>query len=283
VGAGAHAPAAARAAARRVRARYAFFEGGRRMWGHGVGRKIVLTFDDGPYYQTTPRLLDHLDAFGVKAAFFVNSRNFDPDGLITGKSYKVLEEIHRRGHLLGNHTHSHPVLPSLTAEKQRKQIRLADRAIERITGAPSTLFRPPYGKLSPFAAKLLKKQGSTVVMWNLGSDDDKDFNVSKVVNNLMRKLERQGGGIILLHDTHYWSIEAVPSLLRAIRVESCKQLAAGEEPYEVTGLQYFHRPRQGARRTSPQDHRAWLQRRAALKRLCQTPAQAPVPAFIRGE
>ena len=52
-----------------VRARYDRFKGGRRMWGHGVGRKVALTFDDGPHYQTTPRLLDHLDAFLLTQGF----------------------------------------------------------------------------------------------------------------------------------------------------------------------------------------------------------------------
>ncbi len=266
-----------------LRARYAFFKNGREMWGNGVGRKIALTFDDGPSYRTTPRLLDHLDAFGVKATFFVNSKNFNRYGLLSSKSYAALVEVHRRGHLIGNHTYAHPLLTAIPAAKQRRQIEHTERAIQEITGVPTYLFRPPFGALSHYAKKLLRKLGTTVVMWNIGSDDDKNFNVSKVVNTLMRKLDMLGGGIVLLHDTHYWSVEAVPYFLKAVRIEGCRQLARGEEPYDVVGLEYFYRPRKGQRQPDPEAQAAWMKRRAALVRRCQTPARGPLPDFLRGE
>jgi peptidoglycan/xylan/chitin deacetylase (PgdA/CDA1 family) len=268
----------------RVSSRYAGFKGGRKMWGHGVGRKITFTFDDGPHYQTTPRLLDHLDAFGLKATFFINSRRANRFGLGAAKSYAALVETHRRGHLLANHTHAHPNLRTIPAAKQKRQIELTDQLISRITGEPCYLFRPPYGAMSPYAKGLLHKQGSTVVMWNLGSEDDKYFNVSKVLNAVMVKIERNGGGIILMHDTHYWTIEAVPPIIQAVRVESCVNLARGEEPYEMVGLDYFWKKRGGKTLPRSQAHRQrWLANRAALVKLCNSQPRAPLPAFIRGE
>jgi len=267
-----------------LRKRYAAFKGGRKIWGHGVGRKITFTFDDGPHYQTTPRLLDHLDAYGLKATFFINSRRANPFGLGSGKSYAVLMEMIRRGHLVANHTHSHPDLRTVSAAKQKSQIELTDRLIERVVGVPGYLFRPPYGVMAPYAKRLLRKRGSTVVMWNLGSEDDKHFNVSKVLNAVMSKVERHGGGIILMHDTHYWTIEAVPPIVQAVRVESCVNLARGEEPYEMVGLGYFRRARIG--NTPPRSQvakRRWLAKRAALVKLCNTQPRAPLPAFISGE
>jgi len=264
--------------------RPASFKDGRKIWGHGVGRKITFTFDDGPHYQTTPRLLDHLDAYGLKATFFINSRRANPFGLGSAKSYSVLTETHRRGHLLANHTHSHPNLRTLSGPKQKREIDLTDRLIQKVTGKPNYLFRPPYGAMSPYAKRLLKKRGSTVVMWNLGSEDDKYFNVSRVLNAVMAKIERHGGGIILMHDTHYWTIEAVPPIIQAVRVESCVNLLRGEEPYEMVGLDYFWRKR-GAK-TAPRSQgaqRRWLARRAALVKLCNSQPRAPLPAFIRGE
>lgn len=268
----------------RTRTRYEAFKGGRKLWGHGVGRKIAFTFDDGPHYYTTPRLLDHLDRFGVKATFFINSNRSSPWGLVSSKNFRVLQEAHRRGHLIGNHTHSHPQLASLPSAKQRQQIELTDRIIRRVTGVESFLFRPPYGAMSAYSGELLKKRGSTVVMWSVGSEDDKYFNVSKVLNAVMQKLERQGGGVVLMHDTHYWTVESMPPILKAIRIEACKQLARGEEPFEVVGLEYFWVPRQGQKpRRSQANTRAWLTRRAALAKLCRTQPRAPLPAFIRGE
>jgi len=269
---------------KQVREQYAAFKGGRKIWGHGIGRKIAFTFDDGPHYQTTPRLLDHLDAYGLKATFFINSRRANRFGLASAKSYATLVETHRRGHLLANHTHAHPNLRTIPPLKQKLQIELTDRLIQRITGVPSYLFRPPYGAMAPYAKRLLRQRGSTVVMWNLGSEDDKYFSVSKVLNAVMSKLERHGGGIILMHDTHYWTIEAVPPVVQAVRVESCVNLARGEEPYEMVGLEYFWRSRVG--KTPPRSrarHRQWLARRAALVKLCNSQPRAPLPAFIGGE
>lgn len=272
------------AALEQLRKRYAAFKGGRKIWGHGVGRKITFTFDDGPHYQTTPRLLDHLDAYGLKATFFINSRRANRFGLGSAKSYAALVETHRRGHLVANHTHAHPNLRTIPAAKQKAQIELTDRLIERVIGVPCYLFRPPYGAMAPYAKRLLKKRGSTVVMWNLGSEDDKYFNVSKVLNAIMVKVERHGGGIILMHDTHYWTIEAVPPVIQAVRVESCVNLARGEEPYEMVGLEYFRRNQTGKTVTRSQArHRQWLTKRAALVKLCNSQPRAPLPAFIRGE
>ncbi len=267
-----------------VRQRYVAFKGGKKIWGHGIGRKITFTFDDGPHYQTTPRLLDHLDAYGLKATFFINSRRANPFGLGSAKSYSVLEETHRRGHLLANHTHAHPNLRVIPAAKQKVQIDLTDQLIQRVTGVQNFLFRPPYGAMSPYAKRILRKRGSTVVMWNIGSEDDKYFNVSKVLNAVMAKVDRFGGGIILMHDTHFWTIEAVPPIVQAVRVESCVNLARGEEPYEMVGLEYFYKKRGG--KTPPRskvDHRRWLKKRAALIKLCNSQPRAPLPAFIRGE
>ncbi len=267
-----------------VRSRYGAFKGGARIWGNGVGRKIAFTFDDGPNYQTTPRLLDHLDAYGIKATFFINSRRAHPFGLGSAKSYQALLETHRRGHMLGNHTHAHPNLRTIPAAKQKVQIELTDRLIRRVTGADGYLFSPPYGAMSQYASRLLRKRGTTVVMWNIGSEDDKFFNVSKVLNAVMAKLERQGGGIVLMHDTHFWTIEAVPPVVQAVRVESCVNLARGEEPYEVVGLDYFWHKRGG--RPAPRSleaRRRWRQKRAALVRLCNGRPKVGLPAFIRGE
>jgi peptidoglycan/xylan/chitin deacetylase (PgdA/CDA1 family) len=276
------------ASAEVVKARYLAFKDGGKIWGHGIGRKVALTFDDGPHYQTTPRLLDHLEAFGVKATFFVNSNRFSAGSAMGSKNREVIREAHRRGHVLGNHTHAHPTLPQITAEEQQRQVNLTDQAIEGITGAPSLLFRPPYGAITPYVTGLLHQRGSSVFMWNIGSDDTTYFNVARVLSSVMRKLAFFGGGIVLMHDTHFWTTEAVPPVLSAIRVEGCKQLAAGEEPYEVVGLDYFWSPRKGVRApAAPTDpaaaERAWVERRAEMARRCQAGPTGPLPDFLRGE
>jgi hypothetical protein len=100
----------------------------------------------------------------------------------------------------------------------------------------------------------------------------------------MKKLAFFGGGIVLMHDTHFWTIEAVPPLLQAIRVEGCKQLAQGEEPYEVVDLDAFWTPRRGhAPAASAAAARAWIERRSEMARRCQAGPQGPLPDFLRGE
>src|SRR3989475_12881015 len=106
--------------------------------GAAHGRRIALTFDDGPAAPFTEQILDILRARGITATFFVCGSNVErhPD---------VAQRIVAEGHTLGNHTYSHPFLCFRRRRRMAGEIDRAQEAVRKITGESPTLFRPPYG------------------------------------------------------------------------------------------------------------------------------------------
>jgi peptidoglycan/xylan/chitin deacetylase (PgdA/CDA1 family) len=99
-------------------------------------KQVMLTFDDGPHPDYTPRILDILDQHQVKAIFFVVGQEVDHNATI-------VEEIHQRGHLLGNHTYSHRNVTTIPRETLLEELAATDALIENITGYNPAFFRPP--------------------------------------------------------------------------------------------------------------------------------------------
>lgn len=156
---------------------------------------LCLTFDDGPGV-ATPAVLEALDQLGVTATFFClgEAALHRPD---------MVRAIVEGGHEVGSHGHSHLDLRQLSAEVfARTQVLPSIRALEDITGSEVTLFRPPYGEISPAQVEWLACEGLTLVGWSVDPQDWADpeapGHVSRVVGEITRKLHP--GAIVLLHD-----------------------------------------------------------------------------------
>jgi peptidoglycan/xylan/chitin deacetylase (PgdA/CDA1 family) len=228
--------------------------GGMVVAGHSAHRLLLFTFDDGPDPRNTPRLLDTLDREGVKAVFFITASRMTGPGGWARTNRRLAREALRRGHIVGNHTLDHPQLPTLGREQILEQLRRADEIFEDSLGDRSWLVRPPGGARSGRVDALIAELGYTQVLWSIDTGDYLARTSSAVLHNFERALarrEREGirGGIILLHDTHAWSVDAVPLIMRWIRARNCELLAEGEELYDVVDEpSYFHAPRDdGAR------------------------------------
>jgi peptidoglycan-N-acetylglucosamine deacetylase len=146
---------------------------------------LFLTFDDGPDPGSSPRLLDILDKFDIKAMFFC-------DGRAAEKYPWLIDRIKSKGHLIGNHGYNH--LNGWTTSVKKY---VAD--IEKGAGfTSSSYFRPPYGRISPGQYRILKKRYK-LVFWDLMPYDfDKSFSPADSVKVLLRKI--RPGSIIILHD-----------------------------------------------------------------------------------
>ncbi len=212
---------------------------GRIISGAARNRVILFTFDDGPDRRSTPRLLQHLDEAGVKAVFFVTTNTIQGPGDRIRAQAEILRDIVRRGHMVGNHTHSHQALPLIDTEQVIAEIETAQSAIEDVIGVRPWLFRPPGGTRSPRVDRLIAERGYTQVLWNLGTGDFQVRTAEDVVSIWRRTLARrerengERGGIVLLHDTHPWSVEAFPMILAEIRARNCDLLEQGEELFDV--------------------------------------------------
>ncbi len=161
---------------------------------HGLPRRskqIALTFDDGPNDPHTLNLLEILAKHNVRTTFFLIGRYVQqrPD---------IVREIAKEGHVIGNHTFTHPLLTLQSAARIRKEIRDCGQAITDAVGEHSTLFRPPWGARRPGVFHLVRALGLEPVMWNVTGYDwnapSADFIEQKVTSKI------RGGDVVLLHD-----------------------------------------------------------------------------------
>lgn len=123
-------------------------------------RKLALTFDDGPNPEITPKLLDLLDRYHARATFFLIGR-------FVRECPKLVKETTERGHLVGNHTETHPNLFRLTPRKIRIELRLCHDAISNVLGSSPKWFRPPYGLRNPWVIPAARELGYRTAMWTL--------------------------------------------------------------------------------------------------------------------
>ncbi len=222
------------------------FPSGLTIAGGSRRRTLLFTFDDGPSRRTTPRLLDTLDRFGIKAIFFVTSESFGDGNPWEREHARIVREIVRRGHMVGNHTETHRQLPLLRDADIHAELALSSRKIQRAVGRQPRLIRPPGGALSKRVEELLASEKYTSVMWAVYPGDLEVHTADDVVRTFFRVLERreretgERGGIVLMHDTKGHSVEAVPLLIEALRERNCELLRRGEELYDIVDdLGYF--------------------------------------------
>ncbi len=184
----------------------------------------ALTFDDGPHAKHTPKLLEFALLAGVKLTFFV-----------VGQRAQRHSHIVRRqafeGHELGNHTWSHPDLTTLHPNAMRLEIQKTDEIIQRPSGVKPSLFRPPYGRITDAQRDTIKSEfGYRTIFWTIDSLDWQTRDAKTIAARILR--QTCPGSIVLLHDIHEASIEAMPIVIDSL-------LSAGYEL--VTASELLHR------------------------------------------
>ncbi|MDB4894030.1 MAG: polysaccharide deacetylase [Firmicutes bacterium] len=178
------------------------------------GKKVVmLTFDDGPSPTgTTAKILDILKENNVKAMFFVTGYG--------AKNRDLLEREFKEGHTIGTHTQTHAYLPDLTVAQMRAEIEPVIKTVTELTGTRPKYFRPPNGAYNAALRGLLKEEGQQLINWSDGSLDwdklkDGYKDPKLVVDQVMNYIHP--GAVVLMHDTHQHTVEALPELIKQIR------------------------------------------------------------------
>ena len=145
-------------------------------------RELALTYDDGPNPAWTPRLLEILAEHNVRATFFM-----------VGSFVKAERDLARRvfaaGHLIGNHTWSHPKLTAASDAKVLEELTRTNDILSDITGKPVRFFRPPFGARRPYVLKLARQLGLIPVTWNAMTSDWSEPSADKIATNLMSKID----------------------------------------------------------------------------------------------
>jgi peptidoglycan-N-acetylglucosamine deacetylase len=174
------------------------------------GKKLFLTFDDGPTPIVTEQVLDILDQYQAKATFFCLGRNIE-------RHPEIYQEIIERGHQTGNHTYSHLRGWETGNKEYFQDIELAGLYIK------SNLFRPPYGRIKRAQIKYLKKKFQ-IILWNVMSHDyEKLWSKERCLKAVMRYTKK--GSIIVFHDSEK-AVEKIlfvlPKLLEAFKDKGYK-------------------------------------------------------------
>jgi peptidoglycan/xylan/chitin deacetylase (PgdA/CDA1 family) len=216
-------------------------------------RLILFTFDDGPERSTTPELLDRLDDAGVRAVFFMAGHRIKGENNRQREQQEIARDAVRRGHVVASHTVDHFALTSLGSESLRRQVEDNERIFEEVFGGRPWLFRPPFGLHSARVDTYLAGRGYTIVMWNLGTGDYQVRTAADVLETWRRVFDRredeegERGGIVLLHDTHQWSVEAFTLIHRDLMARNCALWATDEELFDVVDdVSLFFVPRGAA-------------------------------------
>jgi peptidoglycan/xylan/chitin deacetylase (PgdA/CDA1 family) len=171
-----------------------------------VRRCVALTFDDGPA-EVTARLLDILGEHGARATFFLVGRN-------VREFPRLVRREAAEGHELANHTDTHANLRQLSHRQILAELRRAQSAIRRTTGVTPRLMRPPYGATDGRVAAVSARMKLAQVLWSLDPLDWRHRNAKKVERSVVTGVRKNS--IVLLHDIHPSTVEAMPGILRRL-------------------------------------------------------------------
>lgn len=190
---------------------------------------VAITFDDGPHGVNTPRLLDMLKKRNVKATFYVvgNMVKYNP---------QLLRRMIAEGHEIGNHTVTHGTLSKMSDAALRKELQDAHDMIVAETGVAPRSMRPPGGAIKNDQKKLMLKEfGYPTILWSVDPEDWKKPGASVVTSRLVNGAKP--GGILLVHDLHASTVDAMPSTLdqllaKGYRFVTVSELIMMDESYE---------------------------------------------------
>lgn len=189
-------------------------------------KQIALTFDAGWIYEPTVDLLNVLDEYNVKSTFFLR-------GYWVRDHKDLAKEIINRGHIIENHSLTHPHMREISEQEIREEIKETTRIIEDTTNRTPYLFRPPFGEYDDRVLKILGEEGySYAVMWTIDTHDWAEeirgnkvtiqYIIDRVLNSDSHK------GIVLMHIGHQKTVEALPEVIEGLKSKGYTLTTANE-------------------------------------------------------
>ena len=198
------------------------------------GRKISLTFDDGPDEKATLEVSRFLKKNGIQATFFVLGKK-------VFENPEIIRSLDADGHVIGNHTYDHPRWEFTTPELIREQIEKTENIVDQVlkdrypNGYPHRYFRPPYGlpwtrggthATRKILQHVLDEKRIQLTLWHVDSEDWRYSEAGEIIHHVKRCLNPVQGGIILFHDTRDTVIFVLEKMLALSK----------ERNYEIVSL-----------------------------------------------
>jgi peptidoglycan/xylan/chitin deacetylase (PgdA/CDA1 family) len=198
-------------------------------------KEVVLTFDDGPWPVNTPAVLKALAEECTTGIFF-------PIGKHATYYPEILKQVMAAGHSIGSHTWSHAALVNkkLTEQQRKDEIEKGFSAVKWALGgkSPAPFFRFPALQHPPEMVTYLGARNIGIFSCDLDSFDFKASKAQTIIDNVMRKVEKNGKGIILMHDFQKHTAEALPELLKKLKAAGYKVVAMRAKTPVQTIAQY---------------------------------------------
>lgn len=175
--------------------------------------QVALTFDDGPSFKYTGKVLDILKKENVKATFFVvgNKVAFWPE---------ILEREVKEGHEIGNHTYYHSRITELNDNILIEELDMTSRLVKKLTGKKLVYFRPPHGTFTKSERVLVEKAGYKLVLYSVHADDFYHLGWGmRSARSIEKRVIRlvTGGDIILAHDDSEQIVKALPVIIETLK------------------------------------------------------------------
>ncbi|MCL2676479.1 MAG: polysaccharide deacetylase family protein [Streptococcaceae bacterium] len=191
---------------------------------------IALTFDDGPNPATTPLLLNELQKENVKVTFFSLGQNIqaNPD---------IIKREAKEGNEIASHTWDHKDLTTLSPSQQLDEITGTQKLIKQLTGQDNHFFRPPYGSINNSA---LNVSDNAAILWSIDARDwARTSDVSGTVQAAVSAAHP--GAIIIMHDIHLWSVQAVPQIIKTLKSQGYTFVTVSQLLQEENGAIQTHK------------------------------------------
>lgn len=186
--------------------------------------EVVITFDDGPRSESTPRVLAVLRQQCVKATFFMV-------GEALARNTGLAQRVRAEGHSIGMHGYAHAHAASQPEADQLADLRAVEETYRRAFGEPAPAYRFPFLEETPTLVAALKAQAVTIVSLDAGIDDWLPAQSPRVLaDRLVERLAGSGRGIILLHDVQDQTADALPLLLATLKMRGYRVVHLQWEP-----------------------------------------------------
>lgn len=193
--------------------------------GSPYSKKVAITFDDGPDYYYTVKILDILKHENVPATFFVTGKNAE-------KYPEVLKRIHREGHVIGNHSWNHPDFSKLSLDEVKQEISQTEELFQQLLQISPTFVRPPFGAMNDQLRQYIQQSPYTVIHWSIDTKDWTEKPAEEIMEVVRKELK--GGDILLFHSAGggqslQGTVDVLPQVIQYIRQQ-------GLEPVTVDQL-----------------------------------------------